>query len=93
MTCWLETLKDGLKSDSWAKGNSSAVCTLHGYCLQSQQHSSQRGRGLGVDAARSRPCQVPISSGHLAPPPALPVMASPMGSPLVLLRVAPKYCG
>lgn len=92
MTRWLKTLNDGLKSDSGAKGIST-VCILHGYRLQSQQRCSQGGRGLGANVARSRPCQVPISSQHLAPPPALPVMASPMGSPLVLLRVAPKYCG
>lgn len=46
-----------------------------------------------VVARGSRPCQAFISSQHPGPPPTLPVMASPMGRPLVLLRAAPKYCG
>lgn len=89
----LKTLSDGLKSDSRAKENIYRLHGLMAFGLQSQQHCSQCGRGLGVDVARSRLCQVPISTQHLTPPPTLPVMASPMGSPLVLLRVAPKYCG
>lgn len=90
----LQPVGDGLKLDSEAKGSKFSLHGLHAAAFNpNSNHRSQCGRGVGVDVARSRLCQVPISSQHLAPPPTLPVMASPMGNPLVLLRVAPKYCG
>lgn len=87
VTFWLRVLGDfsqslGRRGRAWG--------ALHDYSLQD---SCPCGGGWGrlpgeVDRART---PSPLSTS--APPPTLPVMASPMGRPLVLFRTALKYCG